>query len=138
MGKMKICALFLLLSLTLPLRVFAELGVNETLQKQVRTITGTVISSEDNYPVIGASIMQKGTTIGVITNVDGQFTINLSSKKGILEISYLGLKTKEVSFDANTKHIDVTLDPDTEVLEEVVVVGAGTQKKVSITEDVPL
>ncbi|MBQ8888729.1 MAG: TonB-dependent receptor [Bacteroidaceae bacterium] len=133
MGKMKICALFLLLSLTLPLRVFAELGVNETLQKQVRTITGTVISSEDNYPVIGASIMQKGTTIGVITNVDGQFTINLSSKKGILEISYLGLKTKEVSFDANTKHIDVTLDPDTEVLEEVVIVGAGTQKKVSIT-----
>lgn len=133
MGKMKICALFLLLSLTLPLRVWAEPGVNETQQRQVRTITGTVISSEDTYPVIGASVIQKGTSFGCITDVDGKFSINVDSKKGVLVISYVGMKTQEIPFDANTKTLNVTLDPDSELLDEVVIVGAGTQKKVSVT-----
>ena len=130
---MKICALFLLLSLTLPLRVWAEPGVNETQQRQVRTITGTVISSEDTYPVIGASVIQKGTSFGCITDVDGKFSINVDSKKGVLVISYVGMKTQEIPFDANTKTLNVTLDPDSELLDEVVIVGAGTQKKVSVT-----
>lgn len=133
MGKVKICTLFLLLSLGLPTVVRADMGVDEIQQKQVRTITGTVISSEDTYPVIGASVMLKGSSLGVITDVDGKFSINVDAKKGVLVISFLGLKTKEIPFDANTKNIDVSLDSDTELLEEVVVVGAGTQKKVSIT-----
>ena len=129
----KICTFFLLMFLALPSVVRAELGVDETLQKKVRTITGTVISLEDNYPVIGASVMLKGSSIGVITDVDGKFSINVDVKKGILEISYLGLKTANVAFDTNTKNVDVKLEPDSETLEEVVVVGAGTQKKVSVT-----
>lgn len=129
----KICTFFLLLSLALPSVVRAELGVNENQQQQVKTITGVVISSEDNYPVIGASVMLKGSSIGVITDADGRFSINVNVKKGILEISYLGLKTVEVAFNASTKNVNVKMETDSEALEEVVIVGAGTQKKVSVT-----
>lgn len=130
----KILTAFLLLSLWLlfPITSFANDEAN-SVQQQIKSITGTVISASDGLPVIGATIQQKGVTLGAITNVDGQFTITVNAKKGLLVVSYIGMKTQEVAFDSDTKTLMIKLEEDSEVLDEVVVVGAGTQKKVSVT-----
>lgn len=132
MKKIKACALFLLLFGAVP-RISWASDTDAIEQQQSRTITGVIVQALDDEPIIGASVMQKGTTNGGITDIDGNFSIDVSEKKGILVVSYLGMKTQEVPFDALTKHLVVKLEEDTETLEEVVIVGAGTQKKVSVT-----
>ncbi len=117
--------------LTVPVQVRAEDSTQEVQQK-VKTLTGTVVDSAGE-PIIGATVQQKGSTLGTITDVDGKFSINVGSNKGILSISYIGMKTQEIPFDNSTKALKVTMEEDSETLEEVVVVGAGTQKKVSVT-----
>ena len=98
---------------------------------QTQKVTGVVISKEDGQPVIGASVLVKGTQIGAITGVDGDFTLpNVPSSAKTLVISYIGMKTQEVSIRANMK---VSMKPDTEVLDEVVVTGYGVQRKASFT-----
>ena len=98
---------------------------------QTQKVTGVVISEEDGQPVIGASVLVKGTQIGAITNVDGDFTLlNVPSSAKTLQISYIGMQTQEVAIKPNLK---VVLKPDTEVLDEVVVTGYGTFKKSSFT-----
>ena len=98
---------------------------------QTQKVTGVVISEEDGQPVIGASVLVKGTQIGAITNVDGDFTLlNVPSSAKTLQISYIGMQTQEVAIKPNLK---VVLKPDTEVLDEVVVVAYGTASRQSIT-----
>ncbi len=99
---------------------------------QSSTITGVVISAEDGEPVIGASVLVKGTTQGAITDLDGAFSIsNVSAKAKTLVVSYIGMRTVEVAIKPN---IRVELHPDTQVLEEVVVtVAYGSAKKSSLT-----
>ena len=99
---------------------------------QTSTITGVVISAEDNEPVIGASVLVKGTTQGAITGVDGSFSIpNVSSKAKTLVISYIGMRTVEVPVKNGQR---IVLQPDTQQLEEVVVtVAYGSAKKSSLT-----
>lgn len=99
---------------------------------QTSTITGVVISAEDNEPVIGASVLVKGTTQGAITGVDGSFSIpNVSSKAKTLVISYIGMRTVEVPVKNGLR---ILLQPDTQQLEEVVVtVAYGSAKKSSLT-----
>ena len=98
---------------------------------QTQKVTGVVISEEDGQPVIGASVLVKGTQVGAITGVDGDFTLpNVPSSAKTLVISYIGMKTQEVSIRANMK---VSMKPDTEVLDEVVVTGYGVQRKASFT-----
>lgn len=103
--------------------------VNQSPKK--RTVTGTVTDASDGSPVIGANIVVKGTTTGVITDIDGNFTIDVTSKD-ILEISFIGYKTRQVVV-GDLGVINIKLSSDNEMLDEVVVVGAGTQKKVSVT-----
>lgn len=103
--------------------------VNQSQKK--RTVTGTVTDASDGSPVIGANIVVKGTTTGVITDIDGNFTIDVTSKD-ILEISFIGYKTRQVIV-GDLGVINIKLSSDNEMLDEVVVVGAGTQKKVSVT-----
>ena len=82
-------------------------------------------------PVIGASILEKGTSNGTVTDLDGNYT--LSVKPGAtLVISYIGYKTQEIKVGNNSR-IDVTLEEDNTSLEEVVVVGYGVQKKKLVT-----
>ena len=99
---------------------------------QTSTITGIVISAEDNEPVIGASVLVKGTTQGAITGVDGSFSIpNVSAKAKTLVISYIGMRTVEVPVKNGQR---IVLQPDTQQLEEVVVtVAYGSAKKSSLT-----
>lgn len=100
-------------------------------QSKKRTVTGLVVDAADGVPVIGANVLIKGASTGVITDVNGNFTIQ-ASNKDVLIISYVGYKTQEIEV-GNLGFINVQLASDNELLDEVVVVGAGTQKKVSVT-----
>lgn len=99
--------------------------------KKTRTITGTVISSEDNLPIIGANVWLKNSSTGAITDFDGNYSITVDGVGGVLVFSYMGFKTQEIVI-GNKKTLNVTLNVDTEQLEEVVVVGYGSQKKESV------
>lgn len=94
-------------------------------------ITGSVVDSTGE-PVIGASIIEKGTTNGTITDFDGNFSLSVSSNNAVIEISYIGYKKLELS--ASDKNIRrIVLSEDSELLDEVVIVGYGAQKKESLT-----
>lgn len=98
---------------------------------QITKVTGTVISEEDGLPVVGASILVKGTTVGTVTDMDGKFTLsNVPSSAKTLVVSFIGMATQEVSIKAN---LQISLKSDTEVLDEVMVVAYGTAKKASFT-----
>jgi len=100
-------------------------------QKKQRVITGTVISGEDKQPIIGANVWLKNSAIGAITDMDGKYTIKVEGLGGVLTFSYMGMKSQEILIN-DQKTINITLMPDAEVLDEVVVVGYGNQKKESV------
>lgn len=89
-------------------------------------VTGTVVSSEDNEPVIGASVRVVGTKTGVATDIDGKFSLVVTNKNAELEFSAIGMATKRVKASAN---MEVVLDPDSRTLDQVVVTGYGQAKK---------
>jgi len=95
------------------------------------SVSGTVLDS-DNIPLAGASVVLKGTTTGTQTDFDGNFSLDKVPSNGTLVISYIGYAAKEVSV-ANQKQITITLQEDAQSLDEVVVVGYGTQKKADLT-----
>ena len=99
---------------------------------QTQKVTGVVISEEDGQPVIGASVLVKGTTVGTITDFDGNYTLDVPAGKNILVISYIGYKTKEVTIGKNNQ-MNIKMDPDTQALDEVVVIGYGAVKKRDLT-----
>ena len=96
-------------------------------------VTGTVLSQEDGEPIIGATIKIVGAGTGAITDYDGQFTVTMPEGKDMIEITYLGCKTETLKA---VNGMRVMMKPDTETLEEVVVVAYGTAKKQSITGSV--
>lgn len=98
---------------------------------QQKAINGKVLDAAGE-PIIGANVIVKGTTNGTITDIDGNFTLNVPSEC-ILQVSYIGFNTQEVKVTSTTNNITVNLKEDTETLEEVVVVGYGTQKKVNLS-----
>ena len=96
---------------------------------QNKQITGRVVDTKGEA-AIGASILEKGTTNGTITDFDGNFKLTVGPK-AVLQISYIGYKTQEIPV-ANKTKLNITMEEDTEVLDEVVVVGYGAQKKESV------
>ncbi|MDY3266552.1 MAG: TonB-dependent receptor [Phocaeicola sp.] len=103
---------------------------NAPSSQKVGKVNGKVLDSNGD-PIIGATIKEKGTSNGTITDFDGNFTLDVASN-AILEISYIGYKAQELSAVIG-KELAVTLKEDTEVLDEVVVVGYGVQKKRDLT-----
>ncbi len=99
---------------------------------QNRTVTGTVTSAEDSQPLPGVSVVIKGTTRGTVTDIDGNFSIELGQGENQLDFSYVGYLTQTVLVDQQTR-LNVVLAEDAKLLEEVVVVGYGIQKKTDIT-----
>ena len=97
------------------------------------TVTGNVADAMG--PMVGASIMEKGTTNGTVSDLNGHFTIKVSSPDAVLVISSIGYTTQEVKVNAR-KNIVVMMREDNQALNEVVVVGYGTQKKVNMTGSV--
>ena len=133
--KVAACAVF---SAGLPLAVYAESGsasVTEVVQ-QTKTVTGLVVDSKGET-IIGANIMEKGTSNGTITDFEGKFKLNVSPG-GTLVVSYIGFKSVELPVNQLLnpevgKTYTITLKEDTEVIDEVVVIGYGTQRKGDVT-----
>jgi TonB-linked SusC/RagA family outer membrane protein len=123
--RMALSAAFLFL-LALPFQAKAD----STSSQQEGRITGTVKDIQGE-PVIGANVRVQGTNVGTITDIDGRFTINASSNATIV-ISYIGYTQQEIRLSGRN-NISVLLEEDTKALEEIVVVGYGTQKKGEIT-----
>ena len=98
---------------------------------QNKTISGTV-TDFTGAPVIGASVLVNGTTNGTITDLNGKFSLSNVPTKGTITITYIGYKKQEVSVAGNT-NFKITLQEDTETLDEVAVVGYGVQKKSDVT-----
>jgi TonB-linked SusC/RagA family outer membrane protein len=107
--------------------VFAS---NEFLQQ--RTVSGKITDSNTGEPLIGATVLVKGTTTGAITTVNGAYSINIPNEQAVLSISFIGYTAQDVSVAGKTT-VDVLLQSEVTGLEEVVVVGYGTTKKISLT-----
>ena len=105
---------------------FAQIAI-----AQVR-ISGQVLSGADGSTVIGATVKEKGASNGAITDIDGNFTIEVSDANATLVFNYTGFTQKEVALNGQTR-IAVTIDEDAGLLNEIVVVGYGTQKKSDLT-----
>lgn len=100
-----------------------------------KKVTGTV-KDANGEPIIGATVVEKGTTNGTVTDFDGNYTLELS-ESGTLAVSYIGYKSQEfAASQIKQGTLAVTLKEDTEVMDEIVVVGFGTQKKVNLTGSV--
>ncbi|HMQ45187.1 MAG TPA: carboxypeptidase-like regulatory domain-containing protein, partial [Mariniflexile sp.] len=96
-----------------------------------KTVSGTVLSSEDNSALPGASIIEKGTSNGTSTDFDGNFSLSVSENTTTLIISYVGYVTQEVA--VTTSPLRIIMQPESAKLDEIVVVGYGTQKKSVVT-----
>ena len=107
-----------------------ETNMSGVSQQSLKKVTGTVKDMEGE-PIIGANVVEKGTTNGIITDLNGQFTINMK-ETSILEISYIGYATQEYNVQGQSV-FNVVMREDTKLLDEVVVVGYGTQRKVNLT-----
>lgn len=99
---------------------------------QDRQISGTVTSADDGSTYPGVTVMVPGTTIGAITDLDGNYTITVPDNATRLEFKYVGMKTVSMPIE-NRSEIDVELEEDILGLEEVVVVGYGRQLKTDLT-----
>lgn len=107
------------------------LGTGGTLLQPV-LVTGQVTGAVDGAPLPGVNIVLKGTTTGTISGPDGHFSLEVPVETGILVFSYIGYQRREITFEGNS-NVRVILEELTEELEEVVVVGYGTQKKVNLS-----
>jgi len=119
--------------LTVFIALIAFFGLS-LLNAQTRTVTGTVTSSEDGMGIPGVNVIVKGTTVGVATDFDGKYTINVPEGKTILTYDALGFATQEVTITGSV--INVVLQSSNIALDEVVVVGYGTKKKNALTSSV--
>lgn len=109
---------------------------------QQNHVTGTITDGNDGSPLIGANVLVKGTAVGTISDLNGGFSVNMPSGRNVLVVSCIGYKTQELTIKPGQKTVSIVLREDTELLDEVVVVGYGTMKKsdlsgasVSMSED---
>ena len=117
--------LFVLFALlNIPLMLFAQSGYK---------VKGHVVSAEDNEPMVGVSILEKGTTNGVITDIDGNYTLEIKgTASATLLFSYIGMQSQAHAVSAKTGTLNVRLVSDAALIDEVVVVAYGTRKKGTI------
>lgn len=101
---------------------------------QTVTVKGTVIDTQGE-PLIGVTVKVEGTTIGAATDIDGNFQLPNVSPDAVLEVSYIGMVTQNVPLEGKTS-VEITLQEDSEMLEEVVVVGYGTMEKRQVTSSI--
>ena len=114
--------------------VFAAMAFVSVFAYAQITVTGTIIDAANDEPIIGASVLVMGTTTGTITDFDGNFTVSAPAD-AVLQISYMGYKSQNIPVNGQTM-IRVVLHEDSELLDEVVVVGYGVVKKNDATGSV--
>ncbi len=111
-------------------------GVLTSVQAQTQEITGTVVSADDGQPLPGVTVVVKDTTnIGTSTDVDGKYTLEVPTDKNVLVFSYVGFQEREVMINGRSK-INIELEEDVQQLENVVVVGYGSQIEENVTGNV--
>lgn len=121
-------------SLSSPIVSFAANSVQDTQSvQQQKTVQGSILD-ENGEPMIGVSVVVKGTTTGTITDFDGNFSLNVPASAKTLVISYIGYKTQEMAIGNGP--LNIKLKPDNQLLDEVVVIGYGTMKKRDLTGSV--
>ena len=120
------CLGLALLAIAVPAQVFAQSGKFE--------VKGVVVDTFGT-PVIGATVLEQGTTNGVTTDVNGQFMLKVKSGQSIVSISYIGYLTKELAA-SSTELQRVVLEEDSAMIDDVVVIGYGTVKKNDLTGSV--
>jgi TonB-linked SusC/RagA family outer membrane protein len=108
------------------------LGIQCMFAQQTVVATGTVISEDDGEPLSGVSVVEEGTSNGTATNADGQFSLTVS-RNATLEITYIGMIPAKVKAGQNLR---IVLKPNTEALDEVVIIGYGTQRKRDVTSSI--
>lgn len=129
---------FSLLLAALPLQQMMGGQVNkvegltvQSVQQQGRKITGQVVDDKTGDPLIGVNVKVKGTTMGTITDLDGRFTLTVTTKNPVIVVSYIGYSQQELTASGN--QLNIKLKEDAMALDEVVVVGYGVQKKSLVT-----
>ena len=108
------------------------ISLSGSLIAQQNIISGTVTDRTDNLTIPGVTVVEKGTTNGTITNIDGVYSLNVSGENDTLVFSYIGYKTNTIPINGRAI-IDVFMESDLTELDEVVVIGYGTQKKKVVT-----
>src|SRR5690554_843960 len=103
-----------------------KFGINIAEQQQRKQITGTILD-EENIPIIGANIIEAGTSNGTVTDIEGKFSLNIQ-ENAVIHISYMGYIGQNIN-TVNQTNFNITLIEDTQALDEVVVVGYGTMRK---------
>ena len=116
--------------------VFLAILSVQLIMAQSFVVKGKVVSKTDGMPLIGASVLQKGTTNGVVTDIDGNYQLQIQGKDAMLRFSYIGMQPQEFKVNAQTNVLDVTLVDNTEMVDEVVVVAYGVRKKGTIAGSV--
>ena len=106
------------------------LGVT-MMMAQTKTVQGVVLSGEDGEPIIGASVVVTGTTTGTVTDIDGNFSLKVADNAKTLTVSFVGMESATVNI--SNRKMEIVLGASDEVLDEVMVVAYGTQKKSSFT-----
>lgn len=114
-----------------PVEKLTDISKTIVALKSFRTVTGSIIDA-NGEALIGVNVLEKGTTNGAITGLDGSYSITTTDDNPSLVFSYIGYETQEVLV-GNQSRIDITLQEDISMIEEVIVVGYGTQKKVNLT-----
>lgn len=110
-------------------------GVSSSWAQTFR-VTGEVVSSSDHEPLMGVTVKEKGSPQGVVTNLDGHFSIELKGEKTVLVFSYIGMKTREVTVTPSTPSLVIALEDVNKQIDEVVVIAYGTRKKGTIAGSV--
>ena len=129
MKKKKIGRVFLILLLYIG-NTFVTFSDNNEIDQSQRRVTGRVTDVKGEF-LVGVNVVEVGTTNGTVTDIDGNYSINLISNNPTLRFTYIGFKPLEVVVGSQ-RVINVALEEDVETLDEVVVVGYGTQKKASV------
>src|SRR5690554_356353 len=125
---MRECRLFVLFLLLI-------VGGGLSLSAQNRVISGKVFDTEQQ-PMVGVTVQLEGTTTGTITSLDGDFTLAVPAGEAVLKVSFVGYLTQNVKVSATQTNVTIYMEEDAVLLEETVVVGYGTQKRVNLTGSV--
>jgi TonB-dependent starch-binding outer membrane protein SusC len=110
-------------------------GADESASPQQVRVTGTITDATTKEPLIGVNVVLEGTTIGVMTDAKGSYTLNVPNLSGTISVSYIGYVAQKIPINGQTR-IDITLTSDVQTLEEVVVTGYGTVRKSDLTGSV--
>jgi len=119
----------------LGMAVFLMIGMATISQGQSRTISGTVTDGNGDEPLIGATISVLGTSVGTISDIDGNYSLEVPNNSSVLQVSYVGYTTQDITI-GNQSTINIRLLADSKTLDEIIVVGYGTQRKRDVTASI--